>query len=96
MTYYSRLSDIVSYRIEDLVAESPDRRGAISRIIAEIRDGLTGAQRSVAGAQKSVERLLGELSERQGQSELLNTEARQQLLSGNESAARQKIGRAHV
>jgi phage shock protein A len=91
MTYYSRLSDIVSYRIEDLVAESPDRRGAISRIIAEIRDGLTGAQRSVAGAQKSVERLLGELSERQGQSELLNTEARQQLLSGNESAARQTL-----
>jgi phage shock protein A len=91
MTYYSRLSDIVSYRIEDLVAESPDRRGAIARIVAEIRDGLTGAQRSVTGAQKSVNRLLGELSERQGQAESLNTQARQQLVSGNESAARQTL-----
>ncbi|MFN9370829.1 MAG: PspA/IM30 family protein [Planctomycetaceae bacterium] len=91
MTYYSRLSDIVSYRIEDLLAESPDRRGAIARIVSEIRDGLTGAQRSVAGAQKSVDRLLAELSERQGQSEALTTEARQQLVSGNESAARQTL-----
>lgn len=91
MTYYSRLSDIVSYRIEDLLAESPDRRGAIARIVSEIRDGLTGAQRSVAGAQKSVDRLLGELAERQGQSEALNAEARQQLVSGHESAARQTL-----
>jgi phage shock protein A len=91
MTYYSRLSDIVSYRIEDLLAESPDRRGAIVRIVAEIREGLTGAQRSVAGAQKSVDRLLVELSERQGQGEVLNTQAREQLVSGNEGAARQTL-----
>ncbi|MFN7804455.1 MAG: PspA/IM30 family protein [Planctomycetaceae bacterium] len=91
MTYYSRLSDIVSYRIEDLLAESPDRRGAIARIVTEIREGLTGAQRSVAGAQKSVVRLLEELSERQRESETLNTQARQQLVSGNEVAARQTL-----
>ncbi|MFN6107371.1 MAG: PspA/IM30 family protein [Planctomycetaceae bacterium] len=91
MTYYSRLSDIVSYRLEDLLAESQDRRGAIGRIVSEIRDGLAGAQRSVTGAQKSVDRLLVELSERQAQAESLNTEARQQLVAGNEADARQTL-----
>ncbi|HBH51849.1 MAG TPA: hypothetical protein DDY91_08160 [Planctomycetaceae bacterium] len=91
MTYYSRLSDIVSNRIEDLLSETSDQAQAITRIIAEIREGLTGAQRSVGAARNSVDRLVGELSERQGESEVLNTRARQQLQQGDETGARQTL-----
>lgn len=91
MNYYSRLSDIVSNRIEDLLSETSDQAQAITGIIDEIREGLTGAQRSVKAAKNSVDRLMGELSERQGEAEVLNTRARQLLQQHDEAGARQTL-----
>ncbi|MCY2968343.1 MAG: PspA/IM30 family protein [Planctomycetota bacterium] len=93
MTYYGRLSDIVSYRIDDLLEQSPDRTTAIARIIAEIEEGLAGAKRSVGGAEKSLEKLRAELAERQAQAEDWGQIARKELTAGNEEAARQALFR---
>ena len=50
MSFFSRLSDIVSCKLDDLVAEQADPPAAMSRIISEIEEGLAGAKRSVTAA----------------------------------------------
>ncbi|RPI90268.1 MAG: hypothetical protein EHM42_01640 [Planctomycetaceae bacterium] len=93
MTYYGRLSDIVSLGIDDLLANASDRPNAIAQIIAEIEEGLGGARRSVAGAAKSLEKLRTELAERRTQAEQWARLAKQELEAGKEDAARQALFR---
>lgn len=93
MTYYGRLSDIVSIGIDDLLAEAKDRPNAIAQIIAEIEEGLNGARRSVTGALKSLEKLRAELAERRAQADRWGDLARQELGAGNDDAARQALFR---
>ena len=64
MSFFSRLSDIVSCKLDDLIAEQEDPPAAMSRIISEIEEGLAGAKRSVTAAGKSEERLKAELEQR--------------------------------
>jgi len=91
MSFFSRLSDIISCRIEDLIAEQAEPGTAISRIISEIEEGLAGAKRSVTAAGKSEERLKAELDERRQQAESWSSVARQELAAGRDDAARQAL-----
>lgn len=91
MSFYSRLSDIVSLSISDLIEGTPDRLSAIELIIAEIEEGLAGARRSVATADKNQKRLAEELFERSAQTEHWIQAARDAVVANNEDAARQAI-----
>jgi phage shock protein A len=91
MSFFSRLSDIVSCKLEDLIAEQVDPPAAMARIIAEIEEGLAGAKRSVTAAAGSEERLKAELEERRKQAAWWGNKAREEMAGDNEEAARQAL-----
>ncbi|MFN9268136.1 MAG: PspA/IM30 family protein [Planctomycetaceae bacterium] len=91
MSFYSRLSDIVSLSISDLIEGTPDRLAAIELIIAEIEEGVAGARRSVQTADKNQRKLAEELFERSAQTEHWVQAARDAVAANNEDAARQAI-----
>lgn len=93
MNYFSRLSDIISCKLDDLLAGAPDQAAAISSIISEIEEGVAGAKRSVKSAAGAEERLQSELSERASQVTFWAAEARKELLAGRENGARQALAR---
>lgn len=93
MTYFSRLSDIISCNIDDLLAGAPDPAAAIAKIVSEIEEGLAGARRSVDSAAAAEERLRGEIADRAARVAYWSQQARQELLGGREDAARQALAR---
>ena len=93
MSFFSRLSDIVSCKLDDLVAEQGDPSVAMARIISEIEEGQAGAKRSVTAAAASEERLKSELEERRKQAAWWATNAREELARDHEEGARQALMR---
>lgn len=93
MSFFSRLSDIVSCKLDDLIGGQADPAAAMARIISEIEEGLAGAKRSVTAAGGSEERLKGELAERKQQAVWWGDKARQELAHDHEDAARQALMR---
>ena len=93
MSFFSRLSDIVSCKLDELVSHQDDPSAAMARIISEIEEGLAGAKRSVAAAGNSEERLQGELAERKKQAAWWGDKARQELAADREYDARQALMR---
>jgi phage shock protein A len=91
MSFFSRLSDIVSCKLDDLVGEQADPTAAMARIISEIEEGLAGAKRSVTAAGASEERLKAELVERRQQVAWWGDTARQELSLDHDDAARQAL-----
>ena len=91
MSFFSRLSDIVSCRLDDLIGEQADPAAAMARIISEIEEGLAGAKRSVTAAGKSEERLNADLAERRQQAAWWGDKARQELAQDHEDDARQAL-----
>lgn len=89
MTYFSRLTDIVTCNLTQLLAQAEDPRAAISEIIREMREGVSGAQRSVNTAIASEQRLSLEMESHQAQIDLWTGKAREQLQAGSETEARQ-------
>jgi phage shock protein A len=93
MNYFSRLTDIVTCNLNEMLARESDPAAAIRKIIAEMEEGLAGARRSVATATANEERLGKELAELSGQTEQLTEEARSALKAADESAARVALAR---
>jgi phage shock protein A len=88
MNYFSRLTDIVTCNLGEMLAREADPAAAINKIIAEMEEGLAGAKRSVGTATANEERLRSEIAELGGQAEQLTDEAREALRNHDESAAR--------
>ncbi|HLJ11670.1 MAG TPA: PspA/IM30 family protein, partial [Planctomycetaceae bacterium] len=86
-------SDIISCKLDDLIAEQGDPPGAMARIISEIEEGLAGAKRSVTAAGNSESRLRAELEERRAQAAWWGSKAREELAADHEEAARQALMR---
>ncbi len=88
MPYFSRLTDIVTCSLSDLLAETDDPEAALAEIIAEMELGRAGAARSVATAAGTVARLTREIEEQQAESARWQAEAKRELSAGNEAEAR--------
>ncbi len=88
MNYFSRLTDIVTCNLTEMLAREADPSAALRKIIAEMEEGLAGARRSVGTAISNEERLRREMDELGGQTEQLTEEARTALRNHDESAAR--------
>jgi phage shock protein A len=88
MNYFSRLTDIVTCNLGEMLARESDPSAALRKIIAEMEEGLAGARRSVGTATANEERLGREIDELGGQSDQLTEEAREALRNHDESAAR--------
>lgn len=93
MTYFSRLTDIVTCNLTTLLKEAEDPRATLAQIIQEMRDGVAGAQRSAATAARNLEKVDTEISEQQSQIEYWLADARRHLADHDEAAARQALVR---
>lgn len=91
MTYFSRLTDIVTCNLTKLIEEADDPVAAIEEIIQEMKEGLQGANRSLRTAEKNVERIQSELDEHRTQINHWSDNARKALSSGSEAEARQHL-----
>ena len=88
MNYFSRLTDIVTCNLNEMLAREADPAAALQKILAEMEEGLAGARRSVGTATANEERLRREIGELSGQVDQLTEEAREALRNQDESAAR--------
>lgn len=93
MTYFSRLSDIVTCNLNELLAREADPYAAILSIIREIEAGVAGANRSVATATSNQQRIQAEIDEHLRQVEHWRQQARAEVTSGREEAARRALMR---
>lgn len=91
MTHFSRLSDIVTCNLTDILRDSDDPAAALAEIIGEMEEGVAGARRSVTTASDNAQRLRGEIDTLETQVESLRSAARQALGDGREEEARQSL-----
>ncbi len=93
MPFFSRLTDIVTCNLTDLLTNSDDPQGTLKEVIDEMEQGLAGAQRSVDSARQNCKNLEQELADSRKQVSRWENEALQQLSTGDENAARQSLYR---
>lgn len=91
MTYFSRLTDIVTCNLSRLLESASDPCRAIDDIIREMEEGLAGAKRSVGAARGAEDRIRAELNQHRDQIELWATRARNEVAEHNEMAAWQSL-----
>ncbi len=88
MTYFSRLTDIVTCNLTKLLAEADDPVAALQEIIAEMDAGMTGARRSMQTAQGNEDRIRGEVEEHSCKITHWSEKAKEHLGAGAEDQAR--------
>jgi len=93
MSYFSRLTDIVTCNLTQLLNSATDPRVAIAEIVTEMEEGLAGALRSVNTATNSEQRLKREIDEHRQSVVSWTSKAREQLAAGSELDARQSLMR---
>lgn len=91
MSFFSRLSDIISCNVNDLLGSAADPLRAVRQIISEMEEGLAGASRSANAASNSEQRLRSELDEHRAQVESWSAKAREQLIQKHEDQAREAL-----
>ncbi len=93
MVYFSRLTDIVTCSLSNILENEANKKAAIEQIIKEMEEGLAGAKRSVETATASEKRLCAELEEHSQQIKSWLAKARDAISSNNEAAARTSLQR---
>ncbi len=93
MSYFSRLTDIVTCNLSELIAGAEDPPAALGQIIEEIEAGVEAAQRSVKTAAQTEERIRLEIEELGNQHKYWADLARQELKGGREDKARLSLMR---
>ncbi|REJ71021.1 MAG: hypothetical protein DWQ29_24435 [Planctomycetota bacterium] len=91
MPYFNRLTDIVTCSLTNLLNDADDPQAALAEIIAEIREGVAGAERSSRTAARNVERMTSEIEEQGREVTRWVEAARQHLEEGQEDQARQSL-----
>jgi len=89
MSYFSRLTDIVTCNLSQLLAEAKDPHAAIEQILREMEEGLAGARRSVTTATNNENRLSGEMQQHRQQADDWANQAKEHLRNSAEGPARQ-------
>ncbi len=88
MPYFSRLTDIVTCRLSEILERVPDPLHALPEIIREMEEGIQGAQRSVRTSSDNVARLEGEIAEQRTSAGDWRNQAKAALGSGQDDQAR--------
>lgn len=93
MSYFSRLTDIVTCNLSALLADATDPQAALVEIIHEMEEGVAGARRSVKTATTNEERIRSEIDEHMQQTAHWADTAREELSASREDKARLAIMR---
>ena len=88
MSYFSRLTDIVTCNLSEILSQESDPQSAIREILLEMEEGQAGAQRAVKTARASVERIRTEIEEIHTDANRWTEKARTALTAGDENQAR--------
>ena len=91
MTYFSRLTEIVTCNLNSMLAESADQSTAIREIIQEMEEGVGGARRSCQTAASNEHRLITEMDAHRTQIAFWNAKAREELGQQNDELAREAL-----
>lgn len=93
MSYFSRLTDIVTCNLTHLLDNAADPVKEIEQIISEMKEGIAGAHRSVKSASVNEQAIQEELLEHQKQISQWKAAAKSSLAAGNEVEARNSLVR---
>lgn len=88
MSFFSRLTDIVTCNVNELIRNAPDPKVAAQQILRELEEGVAGARRSARTAATATGRCDCEIQQNQSQIVYWNSQAKSDLAEGNESGAR--------
>ncbi len=88
MSYFSRLTDIVTCNLSEILRDSDDPCAAIVQVIAEMEEGLSGCERCVSRAERAATELQDELRDYARQISDWMQRAGTALAGGDEQAAR--------
>lgn len=91
MTYFSRLTEIVTCNLNTILAESADPLVAIHEIILEMDEGVSGARRSCQTAAANEHRLTTEMDAHRTQIAFWSARAREELVKKNDDQAREAL-----
>lgn len=93
MSYFSRLTDIVTCNLTHLLKNAADPAKEIEQIIAEMNEGLAGVNRSVKAATGNQQAIQNELQEHRQQVSQWIEAAKNALAAGDEVEARNSLVR---
>ena len=93
MSYFSRLTDIVTCNLSEILANESDPEAAMRQIIHEMEEGRAGAHRSAGTAAANQQRISKELQEHAAEVELWMSKAKDELQAGSEERARLVLAR---
>jgi phage shock protein A len=93
MSYFSRLTDIVTCNLSEILAKEADPVAALEQIVYEIQEGVAGAERSLKTARNNVEKLEREIAEHAAESERMAERAKRLLQENDDDGARRALVR---
>ncbi len=91
MTYFSRLTEIVTCNLNVILADAADPIAAIREIILEMEEGVSGARRSCQTAASNEHRLTTEMDAHRTQIAFWSAKAKEELTRQNEAQAREAL-----
>lgn len=93
MPHFSRLTDIVTCNLTQLLAESANPRETLHEIIDEMDEGLAACRRNVRSSSAASERLRREIASSEEQIGNWREQAKQLVTEGDEDGARDALRR---
>lgn len=93
MPHFSRLTDIITCNINEILSASVDPAETLQEIIQEMNEGLSACRRNVRTSAANGERLRREIAEYETQLMEWKNRARQFLSEGDEDGARDSLRR---
>lgn len=91
MSYFSRLTDIVTCNLSEILSSADDPSAAIAQVIGEMEEGLSGCERCVHRAERAATDLRKELDEYVAQVGSWMDKAKTALSAGDEPTAREAL-----
>ena len=93
MPHFSRLTDIITCSLTELITAAVNPAVTLQEIIGEMNEGLAACRRNVQTSTDNGERLKREISDYEAQIVVWKDRARQNLAEGDEDAARNSLRR---
>ncbi|MEZ6063122.1 MAG: PspA/IM30 family protein [Planctomycetaceae bacterium] len=93
MPHFSRLTDIITCSLTQILSESSDPVATLREVIDEMEEGLAGARRTARTAAANRDRLRREIDEHSAQVTSWHEKARTALAASDESGARDALTR---
>jgi phage shock protein A len=93
MPHFSRLTDIVTCSLTEILESADDPAATLREVIEEMEEGLLAARRSATAAAGNRDRLQEEINQHASQAEYWHNTAKASLKANDEAGARDALAR---